>query len=822
MEDVRSGAIGRVLKVDGAYAVIKFPPSADSSKEESDDLKDCRILRKDELLVMKSANTPRGPDCFQKNPRRVYLTPNQQPSTSTTPTAANDAIANIQLLTIAVDSKGIHAIMRMGNKLHYSLFNLITGKQEHDSMFPTDINAFLGLSQSNVSLTCANECSQSVLILRDGNNTIYPLSKDCVEAIRDPNWLDLQPIRCIAASTHMLQSIGANLKSQVAIVAFVPEQQLLMQRILRCDLKGVQNVIQHLNETPEQIQIILNERCDGNRNIIHACVAMCSPTSNKDPVDNDLGLNREKSNDAECINLGTNNSSGNNSSSTQNRHGQLTLREMIRKASQGQGRCVEADEVCYSSMPSFSQMASDSDDDDNSNQQHQTQNVVCVSDPVERRECAMQILKNIFSNSYLQPYLKQFLSARDAQGQTPFMLAIAARAYGAAKLIFKTIKQVAGEDPVVRDSMIFPPESHPDQNPLYVLCCNDTCSFTWTGADHINQDIFECKTCGLTESLCCCTECAKVCHKGHDCKLKRTSPTAYCDCWEKCKCKALIAGDQTARFELLTYIAKQTDLVTRTNSRGESILLFLIQTAGRQGVEQRQYLSRPRNSSSNRKTTAMDTDSNMPDHDLEPPRFARKALDRLLIDWPAVRSMIMTGPEQELPSATPNQVFYDDSDNQTMYLRSQSGTTLLDKFTHSLFVRCNHVSFDTLLGTLSEELQNHQIPGRIEEAQKVARRFVRSVARVFVIFSLEKQPNPEKIRNPTKAKYLPLCRQVFETLLKISIEELIETADALIAPVRMGVVRPTAPFSTGTSSLDVSTKYLIDFDLHYISPIMYF
>lgn len=41
--------------------------------------------------------------------------------------------------------------------------------------------------------------------------------------------------------------------------------------------------------------------------------------------------------------------------------------------------------------------------------------------------------------------------------------------------------------------------------------------------------------------------------------------------------------------------------------------------------------------------------------------------------------------------------------------------------------------------------------------------------------------------------------------MKISIEELIEIADALIAPVRMGVVRPTAPFSmTSSSSIDVS------------------
>lgn len=38
-------------------------------------------------------------------------------------------------------------------------------------------------------------------------------------------------------------------------------------------------------------------------------------------------------------------------------------------------------------------------------------------------------------------------------------------------------------------SMIYPLGSNPDYSPLHVLCCNDTCSFTWTGADHINQVI---------------------------------------------------------------------------------------------------------------------------------------------------------------------------------------------------------------------------------------------------------------------------------------------------------------------------------------------
>lgn len=53
---------------------------------------------------------------------------------------------------------------------------------------------------------------------------------------------------------------------------------------------------------------------------------------------------------------------------------------------------------------------------------------------------------------------------------------------------------------------------------------------------------------------------------------------------------------------------------------------------------------------------------------------------------------------------------------------------------------------DTLLTTLIRELQNENIPGRIEEATLVARRFVRSVARIFVIFSVEMAPSTNKRR----------------------------------------------------------------------------
>lgn len=50
-------------------------------------------------------------------------------------------------------------------------------------------------------------------------------------------------------------------------------------------------------------------------------------------------------------------------------------------------------------------------------------------------------------------------------------------------------------------------------------------------------------------------------------RLKRTSPTAYCDCWEKCKCKTLIAGQKSARLDLLYRLLTTTNLVTMPNSR---------------------------------------------------------------------------------------------------------------------------------------------------------------------------------------------------------------------------------------------------------------
>ncbi|XP_071568460.1 E3 ubiquitin-protein ligase UBR5 isoform X1 [Temnothorax nylanderi] len=794
VEDVKTVPIGKVIKVDGCYVAVKF--FSKDSKEKEKEIKekdfstsdfkdltteepmkllaDCRLLRKDELQVIKSSLNPRAPDCFQRTPRRVNIVE-----------GSNDS-----LLTISTDGQGIHAILKSGNKLSYVVYNLSTGRYVQDCYIPSDISSFLGLQPQNINLTSAGENIECSMILRDGNNTIYPIAKDCADAIRDPNWLDLAPVNCIGAATIPIPSCSnsTNLKNQVAVIALAFDNLLLMPRILRCDYESVKQVFCNLDQdlknnltyssANSQIQMILKERCDGNRNILHACVNMCSPTSNKETE-------------------------------------QVIERELVSNTVDGTSAPIEEPIPTLSWPPEAFDNTSGEEDSllsigaasismMNKSGIGTTSNNTYIIDSVERRHNALLILKYMCENNILTPHLRELLTAKDAQGQTPLMLAVSVRAYHAALILLDTIQRV-GKDAKDTSAMILPADASPDLSPLFVTCCNDTCSFTWTGAEHINQDIFECRTCGLTGSLCCCTECARVCHRGHDCKLKRTSPTAYCDCWEKCKCRALIAGHQGARYDLLCRLVNSTDLATKINSRGESILLFLVQTVGRQLVEQRQFRSAPRqrSTSASRKAPTSDVlgfaglgaDSDMPDHDLEPPRFSRKALERLLNDWPAVQCMIMSGVSEN----GTDQLFGDQGQ-----LCRQSGTALLDKFTHSLLVKCSAEMLDTLLTTLIRELQDESVPGRQEEANNVARRFVRSVARIFVIFTIEMAPNTTKRRSTSQASQpLMKCRKVFQALIKLAVEELCETADSLIAPVRLGVARPTAPFTLTSSAIEV-------------------
>ncbi|PIO33196.1 hypothetical protein AB205_0175380 [Aquarana catesbeiana] len=79
-------------------------------------------------------------------------------------------------------------------------------------------------------------------------------------------------------------------------------------------------------------------------------------------------------------------------------------------------------------------------------------------------------------------------------------------------------------------------------------------------------------------------------------------------------------------------------------------------------------------------------------------------------------------------------------------------------------------------------------------------RFLRSVARVFVILSVEMASSKKK--NNFIPQPIGKCKRVFQALLPYAVEELCNVAESLIVPVRMGIARPTAPFTLASTSID--------------------
>jgi E3 ubiquitin-protein ligase EDD1 len=66
------------------------------------------------------------------------------------------------------------------------------------------------------------------------------------------------------------------------------------------------------------------------------------------------------------------------------------------------------------------------------------------------------------------------------------------------------------------------------------------------------------------------------------------------------------------------------------------------------------------------------------------------------------------------------------------------------------------------------------------------------------------------------------CKRVFQALIKLAVEELCETADSLIAPVRLGVARPSAPFTLASTTIDVinvSVTFILLVLLKYVFSV---
>ncbi|PNI85304.1 UBR5 isoform 12, partial [Pan troglodytes] len=100
-----------------------------------------------------------------------------------------------------------------------------------------------------------------------------------------------------------------------------------------------------LEQNLQMLQTFISHRCDGNRNILHACVSVCFPTSNKETKEEEEAERSERNTFAErlsaveaianAISVVSSNGPGNRAGSSSSRS--LRLREMMRRSLRAAG-----------------------------------------------------------------------------------------------------------------------------------------------------------------------------------------------------------------------------------------------------------------------------------------------------------------------------------------------------------------------------------------------------------------------------------------------------------------------------------------------------
>uniref|UniRef100_A0A915EF78 E3 ubiquitin-protein ligase UBR5 n=1 Tax=Ditylenchus dipsaci TaxID=166011 RepID=A0A915EF78_9BILA len=829
---------GIVKIVDGAYCGIVYKSSLQKQTNDSvapGDLSKIglRLLRKDDLVVVpQNGQTLRSPENFQSKLQALQL-----------------PLSVRKIIAMAIDSNGFRVLVEKKNRVHLLRLSCL-GKLFSDHIMPFSLS---DLCVGDRKPSLENYGDESTLFLRailywSGKVHDLGIGIRYLKNSDEINNTTLSSSPPLSAPPQGKQSAAKNVNRFLLLAVLVapnpatitPEIPSLMQSILYCDLQSVRSILNQLESSGSaetKRAMIVDDKVDGNRNIFHVAVMNAFSKTNRDQADVDSDDHSFRT----SLLLDT--AEAEAARSKFDRKWQEMVTTPGSKPIKAAKETPEERKADDTTLPSTK----------------------------ERQRLAIEITRELAKHPLIRSFTSELMKERDNNGYTPFVAAVQNRAYTAASLLWAMIEEYADtsmnlsmdvDDSSITDA-IMPYGSRPDDSPIFILCYNDTCSFTWTGDEHVNQDIFECKTCGLTGTLCCCTECAFTCHRNHDCKLKRTSPTAYCDCWEKCACKALVVGNTVQRELLLSNLLNRTSLISRLNSRGDHLLLFLARTVGRQLVEQENF---NRRISKLRSSHQQPPNGNQtPEHDLEPPKFAKRALNLVLSKWSAVKSLLQVG----VKSTSEDALFVE----EIFHLGEQSGSSHLDKFVFCLLVRCPETHLDVLLNTLISQanLQTDRDP----EIDVLICRFVRSVIRIFSLIVIispsaasmmqsaiasclnfnsdpatayrfssststtgqttkQSMPNYRTVaisgmlslvraslpaslntssgkesKKKTLNNFMMKSRRVFQALVTYSITELLNASEAIVSPLVIGMVKPSiySPSQSG-DVLDVVEKYL--------------
>jgi len=845
--------LGTVKMVDKSHNMVLVDFS--SEPDASDPFKHLKMMSEHEVFKHVNHGCNHGAEHIKHEPERVKLSP----STNFLALDANDSDGINSIVDIMVKNKiklGTKNLDFSNSK--NSAFRLFP-KSFKQLYAPMEAAPELAINDGDVRsypfehqvitrslIPVAGPCFvQNKLIPSniaiDANGLLYSVQDDDKSGVKESKYFDLPPV--IAFNMQVQNGyINSNSKKMLMGV-FVFKHQYMMPLIMKKDIESVEVMLQNFDRDydandrsseicEDLILTITREKMGGNRNILHMCASVSTPHTNKECRKDELdrfhehskkkGDKRKNLDDFEEI-MSKRKSGG--ASTTNKRFQERDLDRNQQRQSVNsnnppinlmnlfEGRDPDYSGF-FSSMGGFPAPPSAGGNnigDSDMRPKKRIANSKNYSEEVKQKKAlpgsrndALKILKSICnSTAFKKDYIFAMLSQRDISGYTPFMYALSLHNFPAASILLDCaldqMSQLPEEEALKAFRLMIYPEDHhnKDDNPLHMLCSNDVCSFTWTGKNHIKQVIFECQTCGLTETLCCCSECVRVCHKGHVVTQKKNPPTAYCDCWEKCCCKSLVAGDQKQREKLLESLIKHTRLYEQANENGNHILTFLVETLTRQAKEHAQM---PLTFSSKYKLQSEMLRSKLPDrmlddfneisegepeHDLKPPRFCETALNKLLRSSQVVSSLFefnksKSGNEPHNCSSLVQE--------DLILLQKQSDVYHVERFVNSLIMFEKGSDYVNQLCATLVRMVNDRKEG---EGVSYARQFVRSAIRVYA--SLQGQTRPEKFKDPLQG-CKQRCRNIFMALLPLAACELAEVATALITPVRMGVTVPSQDF----------------------------
>jgi hypothetical protein len=297
IEDCKVAPIGKVVKIDGPLVLVKFPSKNDVNEINIDmnNLENCRILRKDDLQIVKGNTIPKTPDC-----------------TLTINNAKHIALEHGKLLTYSVDKDYLHTLQIRDSTVYYIMYEIGSNnglcRSIRQNILPLVNNrqsllSFLGGNPNCIDFSTLNSVDIPRILI-DGNRLLYPFiyNQDGTN-LKEPQWKNLLGINYFSQGIIPLKNADHLNKNHIILNIMQIQKGILIPHILRYDIDKIRSILNdiEINKNRDLLKLILDERIDGCRNLFHACVHIAIPLNNKEYSINDEQIQNETNNNLKRI-----------------------------------------------------------------------------------------------------------------------------------------------------------------------------------------------------------------------------------------------------------------------------------------------------------------------------------------------------------------------------------------------------------------------------------------------------------------------------------------------------------------------------------------